>query len=266
MKIAKRFYYYLIGFGIGLILTFLIFQGRGCEWLPNARVLNTIQNSSIFISDQEKCVMESNGISKESIFYLLEDGDIIFGESQTKAKTKPYYINNTIHERSTAKTYVIEHNQLKIAFDVFERDSVVFINKFYNQPTNECEKLDPTVSYSLYMPNEMTLEKIRANKLKYESIFRCEMDCNGLTENIIQKALEDGKVLFDYSYPNRKPNPLYFVQYSNESGDFVLWIELGTTKTRLKRIVQASNEDYDVNDFLLEKLFLADKCNCSQKK
>lgn len=267
MKIAKRFYYYLIGFGIGLILTLIIFKGRGCEWLPNERVLTSIRNSSIFITSKNACIMEKANISKEDIFTLLESGDINFGESQTKSITKPYYLKNVMYDRSNSKTYIIELDKLKISFDLYEQDSIVFVNQFLSYKNdNSCSGLDTTNPNALYMPNEMTLEKLRSNKLKYESTFNCEMECNKLLTSDIDSALANGEVLFDFSYPKRKPNPLYFIKYKKGNADFIIWVELGSTKTRLKRVVDASFVEYEKNDFLIDKVFSLNEepngCDC----
>jgi len=84
MKFGGRLKFYLIGFSIGIIACLIIFKGRGCEWLPNERVLNSIRTSNIYYTSQDSCMMASNNIAKKDIFLLLENGDVNFGESTTK--------------------------------------------------------------------------------------------------------------------------------------------------------------------------------------
>ena len=47
----RRLVYYLIGFGIGLIMVIFFFQNRGCSWLPENKVKETILRK-IIISEK----------------------------------------------------------------------------------------------------------------------------------------------------------------------------------------------------------------------
>ena len=129
MNFGGRLKYYLVGFSIGIIACLVIFKGRGCEWLPNERVLNSIRTSNIYFTAQDSCMMASKSITKKDVFLLLANGDVNFKESATNAKLTNYKLNN-INKESEQKVYVVEHNDLKISFDLYERDSVVFISKF----------------------------------------------------------------------------------------------------------------------------------------
>jgi hypothetical protein len=264
MNFGGRLKYYLVGFGIGIIACLLIFKGRGCEWLPNERVLNSIRTSNIYFTAQDSCIMVSNGITKKDVFLLLANGDVNFKASSTNAKIANYKLNN-FNKESEQKVYVIEHNDLKISFDLYERDSVVFISKFNDLEISKNCSEESDFAKAMYLPNDMTLEKLSSNTLRFEKVFRCEMDCYEITERDIDALFANGKVLFDHSYPNKKPNPLYFIEHEINDALFVFWVEQGATKTRLNRIARLKEETDKSTTYSVEYLF-SEKPNCNCNK
>ena len=111
----------------------------------------------------------------------------------------------------------------------------------------------------------MTLEKLSSNTLRFEKVFRCEMDCYEITDKDIDALFANGKVLFDHSYPNKKPNPLYFIEHEINDALFVFWIEQGATKTRLNRIARLKEETDKSTAYSVEYLFSEKpNCNCHQ--
>ena len=49
LKFTQRLKYYLIGFGLGLFLVFLLFKDRTWSWLPENRVLDFIVEHPILV-------------------------------------------------------------------------------------------------------------------------------------------------------------------------------------------------------------------------
>jgi len=262
MKFGGRLKYYLVGFSIGIIACLIIFKGRGCEWLPNERVLNSIRTSNIYFTAQDSCMMASNNITKKDIFLLLSNGDVNFGESSTKAENNIYRLDN-VDKEGELKTYVIEHNELKVSFNLYELDSVVFISQFNGLETSTNCSGEKNIAKAMYMPNDMTLEKLSSNKLRFEKIFTCEMECYGITHSDIDSLFTNGKVLFNHSYPNKKPNPLYFIEKEINEETFIFWIEQGATKTRLNRIAKLKEDTDKSKTFSIDYLFSEKpKCEC----
>lgn len=225
MKVKKRLKYYAIGFGLGLVFTFIIFQGRGWDWLPGNRVLTSIKSSDIYYSEAMKCEMNCKTVSKKDIFELLENGDVNFSESET-------------HE--TPKVYVIENEGLKVSFELNNRDSVAVLNQIFSG--NDCNCDDKSKEWvALYKPNEMLLEELRQNKLKIEKPAQCYQKFLDIKPSIIDSMLVSGTIDLNQSYPNQRPNPLFFITYKS----FLFEVEKGATKTRVNRII-------DLNDFTSE--------------
>jgi len=207
-------------------------------------------------------MMASNNITKKDIFLLLANGDVDFSESNTERKIQPYVLDH-LEQKAELKHYVIEYEGLKVSFNLYERDSVVFISKFNDLETSKNCSGESDIAKSMYLPNDMTLEKLSSNKLRFEKVFKCEMDCYGITDTDIDSLFIDGQVLFNHSYPNKKPNPLYFIEKEINDVTFIFWIEQGATKTRLNRIAKLK-EDTDKNKtYTVEYLFSENpNCNC----
>lgn len=251
MKVKKRLKYYALGFGIGLIFTYMLFQGRGWDWLPGNRVLTSIKSSNIYYSEALKCEMDCKNITKNDIFLLLENGEIIFSESET---------------HSTPKIYVIKNNKMKADFEVNFDDSITVLHNIItpSEPCNDCDNKS-TDWIALYKPNEMVLEELRLNKLKIEKPAECYKKCIHVEQTDIDSMLTKGVIDFDQSYPNRKPNPLFFITYKN----FLFEVEKGATKTRVDRILDLndfSEEDHKKGyEYLFNLSANNNYCNCNQK-
>lgn len=91
-SLIRRLKYYGIGFGIGLIFVFFFFRNRGCSWLPENRVKNAILDRLVVVSDSTSAVLKSNGISHEDLVQVLNDGDVLFDESEKEGDSKIYIL------------------------------------------------------------------------------------------------------------------------------------------------------------------------------
>lgn len=82
----KRFALYGFGFAMGLVLVFFFLGGKraSCNWLPNDRILNIIQQKKIVYS--EKVIHELNRAGTDSlgIRQILQNGDIDFSKSRVE--------------------------------------------------------------------------------------------------------------------------------------------------------------------------------------
>ncbi len=93
MKFKNRLLYYLIGFTLGLTIVFSVIGIRGCEWLPENRILQAISKTQIYVLEEDLNKINCNN-STDIIFDLLSNGKVIFKKSKTKNDLKEYYIEN----------------------------------------------------------------------------------------------------------------------------------------------------------------------------
>lgn len=125
MKFWRRFKYYLIGFGLGLLLVYGIFGGRDLTtWTPEGRVLQAIDSSQVSISERALCQLECNSLSFADIQWIMEDADVDFSESSTRKKPCPLYHITAVDE----KYFMI--------WEVCEKEEKVILHAFVSG--NDC--------------------------------------------------------------------------------------------------------------------------------
>ena len=91
-KIFKRFGFYFIGFGIGLIIVLFFFQNRGCSWLPENRVKNVIADRIILCDSITNIKLATFEINKKNILQLINKAEVNFSESQKKGDPKIFQL------------------------------------------------------------------------------------------------------------------------------------------------------------------------------
>ena len=122
MTWGRRLKLYLIGFGIGLVICFILFRNRNLsDWFPSSHVKNFISLSKKIDADSSLlCKLKCEGISMEDIRKASVDGDVDFGKSNTskepaheydvtmtlKGKKLEFYIAENMND-STAKILMV---------------------------------------------------------------------------------------------------------------------------------------------------------------
>ncbi len=113
MKFTHRFAYYLIGFIIGLFFVSGVFMGKDtrCNYFPNARVLDNINNKPFHYSVQASKVLAENWIDTIDIKNTLKYGDVDFDKSKTDfGKTKSYIIDGKTTKNQAIQLLVTNHD------------------------------------------------------------------------------------------------------------------------------------------------------------
>lgn len=140
---VRRLKYYGIGFGIGLIFVFFFFRNRGCSWLPENRVKNTILDRVIVLSGQEEIALKNAGLSKEDVIAMLNDGDVNFDVSNKHGDPQVYVLAKEIKgkERQIFFTLPKESYISEVKFeekDPFKvKNSKVGLGKFIHFPKDD---------------------------------------------------------------------------------------------------------------------------------
>ena len=93
MKFLHRLAYYLGGFGIGLIILFFFLGGKktSCDYGPNARVLKNIRIKERVFTEEALMTMNQNDIDTSAISRILNDGNVLFSESNTELDSCKHY-------------------------------------------------------------------------------------------------------------------------------------------------------------------------------
>jgi hypothetical protein len=265
MKLKNRILYYLIGFGIGLIVTILLFQGRGCEWTPGNRVKSSIQSSKMLISPREQCRMQCLSIADAQVFELVNNGSVDFGKSITK-ETSTIFSVEGMDKSITYLQYYMSYNGLALEFWYSKNDSLSIVHTV--DTSCPCEDKADRELELFYMPGDLVLSTLKEQELWINKEMECQLQCFNMDKSIFEEVLTHGKVLLKESFPYRKPNPIYFIQYPKNGIDWVFWIEKGATKTRMVHMADMTGVTLSENEYLVNKLFTKIQeeniCGCYQ--
>lgn len=98
MAFIKRLGFYLFGMSIGLVFLAMFLKKKSAEtgvyfcYLPNCRTLKDIRSKPFYYSDEVKELMANKQVDTAAIRYLLTEGDVDFGSSDTKSPICKTYI------------------------------------------------------------------------------------------------------------------------------------------------------------------------------
>ncbi len=194
---TRRLKYYGIGFGLGLVFVFFFFQNRGCSWLPGNRVKNTILERMMVVSDETAQTFKEKGVTKEDAIAALNEGDVVFGESD---------------KNSESKVYVIEHEGNKFLYTLpFES----FITEV---------KLGGSAKKAKTSEEGMgTIWRYPVDKdlvyLDSSAVLQCQLDQLQLEDAkaIFGKIKESGKVDFARTDLSVRPKPEHYIVFTHDT-------------------------------------------------
>lgn len=116
-KFLTRLLYYLTGFGIGILMVFVLFQNRACNWTPQNRIKQDIKNRIIVVNEGFKADMEKRGITKSMVMKVLDKGSIDYSSSQKHEEPKAY----NIYDKQLKLNFTIPFNsfisEISVGFD-----------------------------------------------------------------------------------------------------------------------------------------------------
>ena len=91
---AKRLYYYLIGFTIGaFFIYFILVRGRSFDfWMPGERVKEELIQHKPIISEKAHCYFSCINISSDSIIAVIKKSKVNFNKSKPREKPCRFYV------------------------------------------------------------------------------------------------------------------------------------------------------------------------------
>lgn len=106
MDFLKRLGFYLVGLSIGIVFLTMFFKKKSAEtgvyfcYLPNCRTLKDIRSKPMYYSDEVRQKMQQYQIDSLDIAYILTEGDVDFGRSDTKSvPCKTYFVESELKEK-----------------------------------------------------------------------------------------------------------------------------------------------------------------------
>ena len=124
---ARRFFIFLFGVLIGLMVIRFAFPGRFVEYAQyfdiNYRVLYHLKSDTINISPNAQCHLNCFNIEPKDVLNVLEDGSINFEKSDQRAELCKYY--------------VVENESLSVGFELCD-EKVTLKNFSIEQDSCSC--------------------------------------------------------------------------------------------------------------------------------
>lgn len=115
---ARRFFIFLFGVLLGIMIIRFAFPGRFIEYAQyfdmDYRVLYHLKSDTIYISPNVKCQLDCLNLDQKDVINVLEGGSINFKKSDKHSKPCKYY--------------VVETENLSVGFDLC--DEKVTLKKF----------------------------------------------------------------------------------------------------------------------------------------
>jgi hypothetical protein len=94
--VLRRFFFYLIGIGFGIVASMLFFGDRDIDfsYLPNARTVKHLRAQELQFSEKAKCQLNCLGLTESSFERIFKDSDldVDFGASDVKGQCRTYLI------------------------------------------------------------------------------------------------------------------------------------------------------------------------------
>ena len=123
MKLSNRLIYFMGGFLIGIFILIFIWNKKNTKfpYLPDARVLNDINNKNIHYSEKLNTAFLKNIITKSQVQAILKNGDVNFSKSNTKLDScKIYVIQKALRKKNYSVSLENCANEVRVFDYSFE--------------------------------------------------------------------------------------------------------------------------------------------------
>lgn len=190
---------YAIGFGIGMVFVFFFFQNRGCSWLPDNRVKNSILDRVIVVQSEVEGQLKQKGISQKEIIALLNDGDVDFSKSKKDGQFK---------------IYLVSKDDLKLYFTL-PNESFISEVRLANVAVKSVKNSTKGTGKLIHFPKDNELVFADTTKL-----VSCQQQAFGMIENrkILKSLKANGIIDFEKSDFNVKPKALQYLFFNDKKG------------------------------------------------
>ncbi|MEN9968698.1 MAG: hypothetical protein RIR94_878 [Bacteroidota bacterium] len=197
----RRLRYYGLGFGLGLILTFGIFNTRGCSWTPENRVKDAM-NKRVWIVDMQKVnsFYKDHKLNDAKFYRLMQDADISFTKSIRSGRHKVYDITFTDGKKREA------HCLARMTDESFVVEFIPGVKNIKEYRKMKSSSIGASI---IHTPNQKHLVYAEDNPAIKE-----HLRALGIPNDIqLQKALLSGHFDYQKSRLNEQPRPVHVFQF-----------------------------------------------------
>ena len=193
----RRLRYYGLGFGLGLILTFGIFNTRGCSWMPENRVKEAMNKRLWLIDTQDaQSFYKEHKLDNNKFYRLIQDADISFTKSIRSGRHKVYDLTFTDGNNKEA------HCLARMTDESFVVDFIPFVQSV---KTLKKRKRTASTARIVHAPKNKNLVYADDSPAIKEHLRSLGIN----TDIQLQKALLNGGFDYQKSRLNEEPRPIH---------------------------------------------------------
>ena len=197
----RRLRYYGLGFGLGLILTFGIFNTRGCSWMPSNRVKEAM-NARVWVMNKavQQDFFQKNKLTKDQFYKAIQDADIAFTKSIRSGKHKVYDLTfNTSSKKDV-------HCLARMTDESFVVEFIPFVSSVKALKKQQTKHSEAPI---IHTPNNKNLVYSDTRPA-----LQAHLKALGLAnDSQLQKALFKGAFHATKSRLNEQPRPLHMFSF-----------------------------------------------------
>ena len=202
----RRLRFFGIGFGLGLVFVFFFFKNRGCTWLPENRVKNTILGRVLIVNEDQESIFKQKGITRKDLVQFLNDGDVNFGESNKQSNPQVYSVSKTIRNKEITLWFTLP------------KDAFISEVRWPKGSIQQAKNSQEGVGKMIYFPAVKNMIFIDDNA-------DLTADLNRLKINDAQRMMKlmksSGEINFEQSHLKAAPYPEHFISFQTKSGEAV---------------------------------------------
>jgi hypothetical protein len=194
----RRLKYYGVGFGIGLLFVFIFFQNRGCSWLPENRVKNSILERVLVIPESEALLMTEGKLTKQDVINVLNDGDVNFEKSTKKGDLKGYLIEKEFDNKGKYSFY----------FTLPTESFISEVHIFKGAPTSKIKNTKVGYGRIIHFPKDDDLVFVDTS-----GFVSCQQEALGLINplDIYKLIKKNGRIDFSKTDFTLRPKPQQYI-------------------------------------------------------
>tara|TARA_B100001287_G_scaffold247322_1_gene225883 strand:- start:524 stop:1225 length:702 start_codon:yes stop_codon:yes gene_type:complete len=228
MKFFKRLKYFAVGFSIGIIFVYFLFNSREFkwDWLPGNRVTNFIINHPIKINTEAYRLVSNKEKLSNDFFNTILNGKVDFSKSETKGNIKYYAVNHLDNSAFICISFVDSFSQLAIFNDN------IFSEKIYLNKNDS----------NLNMDDLTFINFISKKKKKLNNNFLDQLKKYNISERDFNNSFNSIRVLWELSRPYEKPYGSYTVYLEINETKYHVIFDYGNEKLRFKEIKNVTKQ------------------------
>lgn len=184
-----------------------------------------IAEKEIFIGDSLDALMKCQGVDNEDIYrFLNKDGDVNFGDSDTKGWPKRYVFEGEKENEDLTIVYLLYETHVEIVDFEFEQ--------------NNCETTLSNYNKTIVpIPRSEMTTIIEAQEMRILEKAKCQMKCYKLKRKDVHEFHLTADVVMEKSDAKMEPNAYYTLEGQMNGKNYQVVYVIGEARTRVSDII-----------------------------